>query len=162
MAEVQTIERHRTLASTDIKKMLIAALIGAAAGLVTWLIGYLIAEFVINPVFCATPDSAAICEIRGTTSFNIALMLASFGGLLAMVRTRIFRPLLVAVAAAVTLWGLMGLIGQEAWYVQLVFTVLISALAYALFTWISQLKSFVIALIISIVVLVGLRLLYKL
>ena len=162
MADVQTIERHQSAAPTDIKKMLVAALIGAVVGAIAWGGGLLISRFIIEPVFCATPDSASICEVRDITSFNIALVLASFVGLLAMVRARVYRPLLISIAAAVSAWGMVAWLASEPWFIRLLAAVSIAALAYAFYAWVAQLKSFIAALIITLIVAVGLRFLWNL
>lgn len=162
MADVQTIERHQSAAPTDIKKMLVTALIGAIVGAIAWGGGFLMSRFIIEPVFCATPDSASICAVRDVTAFNIAVVLASFVGLLAMVRVRVYRPLLISIAAAVTIWGLVAWLAGEPWYIRLLAAAGISALAYAFYGWVAQLRSFIVALIITSVVVIGLRFLVSL
>lgn len=157
MANVQTIERHQSAAPTDLKKVLFTALIGAIVGAVAWGGGFLISRFIIEPVFCATPDSAAICQIRDTTSFNVALVVATFAGLLIMIRARVYRPLLIAIAAAISVWGLVSFVAQDIWVVRLLSIVLITSLAYAFYGLVAQLRSFIAAMIIAVLVVVGLR-----
>lgn len=159
MPKVQTIERNYTAAPTSMQKMLIAVLIGAVIGLISWGGGVLIAKFIIEPIFCATPDSVAVCEARDLTAFNIALVMASFAGLLAMVRARIYRPLLISIATIISLWGAPSLVAGDPVATQMLWIVLMAALAYAFFSWVGQLKSFMIALIITVVAVIGLRLL---
>lgn len=159
MADVQNIERHHAAAPADIRKMLLTALIGMVVGAIAWGGGVLISRFIIEPVFCATPDSASICQTRDLTTFNIALVLGSFVGLLVMVRSRVYRPLLISIAATVTLWSVLSLVSNETWILRLLWVLGLSALAYALYGWISQLRSFAAALIITVIVVVGIRLL---
>lgn len=156
MTEVKTIERQQAI--TDYRGLATAALIGVVAGALTWAIGWLIAQFIVEPIFCGAADTSAICDGRETTAYNISLVLVSFGALLALVWARVFRPLLVVLASALVAWGMIGFFDGSSWWLAPVWISLLSGLSYGLFAWIANLRSFGLAMGITVVVVVGLRL----
>lgn len=154
MADEYTTEPQPKIADIQPLTMAYVALSGLILGFIAWGLTALISNYVIDPLFCRT-DSAnfSVCAQGGSLASNVALIFASGFGLLALVRLGIFRPLLVALASAITLWGLGTWVGGMEWYVALLWSGVLFALAYATYTWLSQIRSFVIALIAIIVVI---------
>lgn len=132
--------------------------IGAVNGLLTWLLTYFLSHYVINNIACRLGTSFVACSATDVVSAGIALVIATVVTLVFLVRQRVYRPLLVALAAAVALWGVGGswLVGASWWTV--IFTVLISALVYAAVAWLARIRSFAIALVVVVIAVVVFRL----
>lgn len=116
--------------------------IGAAIGLLFWLMTLYITRFT---------DS-------DTIPGDVATILAATIATVVMVRFRMIRPLLISLAAAVSLWGLAvwtkGLNGFEA----VAWSVGLYALAYTLYAWLVRYIKLVPVLVAIIAVVIITRL----
>lgn len=132
--------------------------IGATNGFVLWILTYLLSHYVINNIACRLGTSFVSCSATDAVSAGIALVVAAVVTLALLVRERIYRPLLVVLAASFVLWGIGGTwLGGASWST-FFFTLLVSALVYTTFAWLARVRSFVIALIVTIIAVIVLRL----
>lgn len=74
-----------------------------------------------------------------------------------LARLRVYRPLLVVLAATIALWGMHGIVASTAWYWVVAIFAVLFGLSYALFAWIARIRNFVMALVVTIVVVVVVR-----
>lgn len=90
-----------------------------------------------------------------STSGNIATILVAILSIGIMIRFRLAHPLIISVATGVTLWGLMQWMSGLSVVEMMVWSGLIYALAYTLFSWIMRysrvLPSIAIIMIVIIV-----------
>lgn len=89
---------------------------------------------------------------------DIATIIVATVGIIVMLNLRMARPLLVAVASAVSLWGLSKLTDGLGWFEVLVWSVLVYGLAYFLFSWLTRYKKITPVLIAIIIIVVIVRL----
>src|SRR5664279_314639 len=80
-------------------------LIGVGVGLGTWLLQLVVSKYVLSPILCHE-SGLPICSSVDSYANIVAVLFATTGGLVALVRQRAFRPLLVTLAALASLWGL--------------------------------------------------------
>lgn len=132
---------------------------GAIVGFFGWLLTLGIHNWVLEPIFCRSSDTASICTNSGLTAWIIAYVIVSIVGLFMLIRANVFRPLLVVLAALVTLWAVGLWFMPLAWWVGLLWGAGLFAAAYALYTWLASLEKFVIASLLTLVVVVLMRLL---
>lgn len=132
------------------------AIIGAVAGIVTAGAYYLLEKFVFQAVMCRA-DTAATCGDAPTYAMVVAIVLGGLAGLIALVQARVYRPLLVVLAVAASLWGFQSIMGGFAWYWVLLICALLFAATYMLFTWMARIRPFPVAAIVSIVLVVLIR-----
>ncbi len=132
--------------------------IGAATGLMYWVLTILLNRFVIEPIACREAAAAA-CVAAPAIAGNISTVVVAALAIVAMVRFDVARPIIVAVAAAALLWGLSSWTSGLWWLETLGWSVVLYAIAYALFGWIAREANLVLALIVTVIVVVGLRLL---
>jgi hypothetical protein len=98
------------------------------------------------------------CSDAPKYAMIVSMVIGSLGGLIALVQIRIYRPLLAVLAVAVSLWGFNVLLaGIDTWLGIALLSLLFGA-AYLLFVWIARIRSFILAVITSIVVMVIIRL----
>lgn len=132
------------------------ALLGVAAGVVMWTLTAIIRSVIFIPLFCGDPSNS-MCVGAADNAGNIATVLTAIIALLGLVRLGTYRPLLVVIAAAISLWGLGGIVSDLLWFEALAWSILLYAIVYVLFSWIVRLRSFVPAIILTIVAIILIR-----
>ncbi len=134
-------------------------IIGAVVGLAAMALFVLLDKYIFTPTLCS--DNVRIvgrCADKLAFSNIVAMILAAFGALIALVQTRVFRPLLVVLVATTGLWSVLPLSVTLPWWGGVLMTAIIFGLGYLLFAWIVQIRNFVTALIISVVLVIIVRL----
>lgn len=149
----------RIFSTIDLSKktLLSVGLVGLGVGILTWLVSLLLQVAIIEPVFCRSADSFQACANGGTVSIVLATIIANILGLIALVRLGVYRPLLVVLAAIVTLFGIHSWAGSMSWYEATAWYALVYAVAYVLYAWIARLVSFAATLVILVLVVVIFR-----
>ncbi len=152
----QTVETSKNEApkfvDIDRQSLITAALIGLGVGILTWLISWFFQHVIFNSLICHS--SAATCADNGNIAFNMAAVLMAIAGVVALVRSGIYRPVLVALGAIVSLWSLQDLLQGFVWFEALAWTAVLYALAYALFAWVLKIYNITIAVVLLIVLVV--------
>lgn len=134
---------------------------GLVVGAAIWGLSWLLDRYAVAPLACGGATLVASCN-SAIIAGHIASILGMIGGVLALVRFGVFRPLLIGLAALVSLWGAMTwLIGVQ-WYVALPTVAVLYALAYTVFAWLSRIRNFIVTLIAIALVIVTCRLLVSL
>lgn len=158
MAEAYVTDTDTDLAVVRPRTIISAAIIGLVTGLIVWGLSQLIIRLIIEPVFCTTNSpSFSVCTQGGALGGNIAMVIAAAGSLFALVRVHTFRPLLVVLMSVIALWGIGSWVGAFHWYEAIFWSALLFALCYAAFAWLTQIRSFVIAVIVCLVVVIAAR-----
>lgn len=149
--------------STFARDFLQVAILGLVAGLLVKLLSVGLVRYFVEPVFCRGGDFAGICSSADQVALGAANVIVGIVTVVVMVRMNVFRPLLVAVAAIASLWGLTrymsGIVIAANFAEQTLWFMVLYALVYLLFFWALRLRNFVIALILTILLVVVLRLL---
>jgi len=137
-------------------------LIGAALGVVQWGLAALIRQFIVDPLFCGTQFNANMCSNALGLSGDIATVLVAVIGLFVLIRLSVPRPIVVALATAITAWGVsawttgMGVSEVISW------TAVIYGLGYLAFAWMSRYYSTTIMLVMVVVVIAAARIITRL
>ena len=131
-------------------------LIGAGVGLVSTGIYLLLNQFIFGAALCRPGVEG--CSNAPLYSTIITAVIAAIMGVVALARAGTYRPLLVALAAPVALWALYAMLGSAFWLWALLIGAALFALAYGLFAWIARVRSFIIAIILLIVLVIVVRL----
>lgn len=141
----------------DIAKVLS---LGIVAGALIVLLGEVLQRYVVNPLFCQNATGGDICGPTGLTGFFVSTILVSILSVVALARFGIFRPLLIAVGAAIALWGIKADI-QAAGVLEYSFwTALLFGLTYLLLYWLLRANNFIVSLTLVTVAVVTLRLVF--
>lgn len=155
------IERVEPVVPMFRSEMIMVALAGLGVGFVVTALTHLLDRYIFGAVLCQG-DNATECANATNYAMIVAMVVAGIGGLIALVQARIYRPLLVVLASAVSLWGLHDITANMPWYWALLLTMVMFALAYALFTWMARIRMFLVSLIVIVVLVVLARLAYTL
>lgn len=133
------------------------ALIGAVSGLLFWLLTMLIQKYIINPMYCSSAASSLTCLNSLSISGNIAMIAIAVIGIVAMVMLRMVQPLIIAVAATATLWGLAQWTDGLSIVEIIIWSILVYTLAHILFSWIARYDRLLPVLIVISVVILAAR-----
>ncbi len=157
------ITKEIPLYTTESQPSLVPSLLaGAFVGLFGWLLSLALNSWVLVPVFCRSADTTSACSNAPLTAWIIAYILVSIVGLFMLIRANVFRPLLVVAAALLTLWAVGLWFVSSAWWVGLIWSGGLFAVAYALYAWLASAKRFAYALIAIVVLVILFRLLMAL
>lgn len=141
------------------REALTILLLGAVAGVATLAVYFMLDKYVFAPGLCGGVDmDPARCDSKDYFSGTLAMIIGGLAGLFALVQQRVYRPLLVVLLVMVGLWNVTLLFGGMAWWMSTLLVAGIFAVAYLAFAWLVQLRNFYLALGISALVVVLMRL----
>ncbi|MFZ2544995.1 MAG: hypothetical protein WAW80_03385 [Candidatus Saccharimonadales bacterium] len=157
MSETETSEssnRWGQVIELRTQQLIQIVLTGAIAGVIMWLLAILVRQIFFVPLFCGDPTNT-LCVNAPATAGDIATILTAVIALLGLVRVSAYRPLIIVVAAAISLWGLSTLVAGFPWFEALAWSILLYAFTYALYAWIARIRSFtyVIGVILVVIIL---------
>ena len=160
MAENST-EQPNTLIPMSVQQVIRILLIGAGVGVVTWGLTLLLDMYVVKAIVCQDAASTQCASSFEYASISASILAAGLG-LLGLIRLQIFRALLVVLAATISLWGIELMMRPWGWQVALPTSLLLFMVAYSLFAWLARLRSFILAVVIMLVLVVAVRLVINL
>ena len=131
-------------------------LVGAALGVITLVLAWVIGAFIIDPLLCRTGTLAA-CGQSEVLAGNIAAVMSAVIGFGILIRLRARRALWVAVAVLATFWGVTTLIADLKWAEMAAWMAGLYAGGYLLFASILRVRSVFVAAIITIIAVLVLR-----
>ncbi len=132
------------------------ALIGLMTGAVMWLIYSGLNSYLLTPILCK--NNSSYCVAAPNISLVTAILLAHFAGLIVLVRLLVVRPLLVVLATIMTLLGFHQWLTGESWWLATLLTGVLVALSYVFYAWVNRLKLFPVALILTALAVLAIRL----
>ena len=132
--------------------------IGLAVGFLTY-VSYLgMQQFVLDPIFCQA-DNSRYCAATPAVSIVLSIIVFHFIGLVALVRASIIRPLLVVLASILTLYGFHLWFAGQSWWIGALYLGLLTGFSYLYYSWINRMSVFPVALGLTLISLVAIRLL---
>lgn len=149
----EEISRVTPVVPTYGREVLGVLVVGAIVGLIVTVSYFLLEKYIFGAVLCR-PGADATCAQAPSYAMVVAMVVGGIFGLLGLVQGRVYRPLLVVIAAIATMWGFNSIVGDLSWYWAGLATVLFFAFTYLLYSWVVRIRSFVLASIITIVLAV--------
>lgn len=131
--------------------------VGALTGLVAFILTWLLSVYIVEPLTCRQLTDAAACVNSTSLAGNIAAILAATLATVALVRLRTAWPIIIAVGSAALLWDLASITTGLWWLEILGWSVLLYALCYGLFAWISRHSQLLWVVIISLLIVLIIR-----
>lgn len=131
--------------------------IGAGLGVLFWVLTALLSRYVIEPITCQQIVDVAACVDATSRAGMIAAILTGFVAVLVMVRMRIAQPIILAVGTAAILWDLAAWTTGLLWIEAIAWSILLYALCYGLFGWITRVPRLIIAIIIGLIICLSIR-----
>lgn len=136
--------------------LLRAMVTGAGVGFVSTGVYLLLNKFIFGAALCrAGVEGCANAPLYATI---VTVVIAMICGVVALAKAGVYRPLLVAIAVPLALWGIFALFNGVAWYWALIVGTLLFALAYSLFSWLARVRSFIISIVLLVLIVLLVRL----
>lgn len=136
--------------------MIRALIIGAAVGLVSTSLFYVLNKYIFGAALCRPGVEG--CSTAPLYSTILAVVVGVIAGVVALAKFAVYRPLPVALAAGIAMWGVFGFMPNAVWYWGLIVGLIFSGLIYVAFAWLARIRSFVLSLIVLAVATVIIRL----
>jgi hypothetical protein len=133
------------------------ALIGVILGVIYYYLTLVLNHYVISPVACRSVLNASACLNSDGMSGDMATILVAAIGIVIMLCFHMTRPLIVAVASGVALWGLARWTDGLSWVEIIAWSALLYGLAYSLFSWLARYVKIVPVLIAMTVIVITMR-----
>lgn len=132
-------------------------LCGGGVGIFVSVLYLLLNSFVFGAVLCR-PQHAADCAQAPQYAMIVAAVIGAIAGLVSLARVRVYRPLFVVLFATVSMWAANLIVSHYSWYWMIVILAVLYAVSYLLFMWLARIRSFILAGVVGVVVLVIVRL----
>lgn len=136
--------------------------IGLSMGLLWWVLTAILRQFVVEPLACRDLSTATACVNSIGVSGSIAAVLVAAIGTFLLVRYVQPRPIIISVATAALLWSLGAMMDGMAWYLSLLWALFFYAACYVLFSLVARITWLWVSLVVTLVIVVGIRLLLAL
>jgi hypothetical protein len=131
-------------------------IVGLIVGLLTWSLAQLLDMYLFKGMICQGSVSMR-CDASLTYASALAVVLGGVVGSLTLAKLQVYRSLLVTIASTITLWGLPIITSDWSWQAALLATVGLFAVSYSMYAWIARIRSFPMAAIVTIVLVVVAR-----
>lgn len=145
-----------SLITMNFRELLRIIIWGAVVGAFTAAVYVLLNKFVFGVVLCR-PQSTGSCSQAPAYAATVALIMSVIVGVIVLARARIYRPLLIVLAAVVSLWGLQNDAGSAPWHMVVLAAAVIFGLAYGLYAWLARIRNFILAVVVTVVIVVLIR-----
>ena len=160
MADTDTTDsdaRISPLIPMTTRELVSTTIAGAVAGASIAVLYLLMHHFVFQAVLCRAQAMSG-CSEAPSYAMTVAMIIGAIVGVGILSKLRIYRPLLIVVAVAISLWGMSAIVAGFQWYWLLLSFAVLFGLAYALFAWVARIRSFILALVVTTVLIVVMRL----
>lgn len=138
-----------------------AFIIGLIVGGMVYLSARALDMYALQPLFCQDADKT-YCGLTPSVSFVLSSLVFHFVGLVALVRANVLRPLLVVLASFISLYGFHVWIDGITWWLAALYAAILMAFGYVYFTWINRMSRFPVALALTVISIVVIRIIVSL
>jgi hypothetical protein len=156
MESAAEVSRPSIYIDMSLRQIIGVIIIGITAGILSWGLAAVIDQYVLHGILCQTMTTPQ-CQAVPSYSRSAAMLISGLAAVFALVQLQVFRPLLVAIGAVASLWGLGAVIGQLPMAVVVGIYAGAFMLAYLTFTWLARLRSFWMSFILMVVLVAAVR-----
>jgi hypothetical protein len=150
------------IVETSIRLIAGIIFLGAIIGALVMGLQVLLKDFFVEPVLCQSIDAFSMCANGGSIAMNAATVIIAVIGTIGLVRMSVYRPLLITMAAAASLWGANSWLGGMTWYEMLAWLIVLYAVAYGVYAWVLRIYNFPVAFALVIALVIGSRVILQL
>lgn len=137
------------------------ALLGVGLGVIYWLLAAFLQYVVLSPQLCG-PIEANTCTSVSTLAGSISAIIVAVAGLFATIRIHAFRPLIVVVAVAITLWGLYDWTVGLFWLEGIFWCALLYGFGYLLYSLVTKFVRLTWVLVAAVLLVLVARVIFSL
>jgi len=131
--------------------------IGAATGVIFWLLTLLIGRYIVDPLVCGQVVDAARCSESLSISGGIAMILAAVVSVIVMVHASVARPIVIAIASTAVLWSFALWTEGLFWLEALAWSIALYIATFALFGWITRYARLWVTILLSVLIVLIIR-----
>lgn len=131
--------------------------IGLSLGLIWWVLTSLLKHYVVDPLACRDLATASACVNSFGVAGNIATIIVGILGIVVLIRLVQPRPIVIALATAVVLWGLGTYMTGLSWWETLLWALFFYGASYGLFWLVARLNNTIVSLIVAAGIVVVIR-----
>lgn len=142
-------ESQPTIIDQDKRITFKIALTGVVLGLVGYIITYTLERFILASLVCHGESS---CTTANSYAGNIASVLIGIIGVVALVRSGVYRPIIIAIGAAISLWGVSSWLFNAGVVVSLIGAAGLYGIAYLTYGWLVRIRNVALMLIVCALV----------
>lgn len=139
------------------RQFLGTVVVGLVTGLLAWGLALVLEQYVLKGMFCHALMTEQCAAVPGY-SRGLAAVLTGVASVFALVKLQVFRPLLVALGAIISLWGIGATLVLMPIGIAAALYAGAFAVAYTAFMWLARLRSFWVAAILMTLLVVAVRL----
>lgn len=138
-------ESQPSIIEQDARVTLRIALTGLILGIVAAVLTYTLERFVIANLVCG---GEATCRGAASYAGGVATVFAGIVGVIALVRAGVYRPIIITVGTAISLWGVSIWLFGAGVLMSLLLTAFLYAVAYVTYGWLVRIRKAPIMLIV--------------
>ncbi len=159
MAKTKPVEKQLGLPLMSWRDVGRLVLGGVLVGLITLALYAVLDKYILTPGLCSEVGTVTgRCENKLYFANAFAMVLGAFAGLFIMVQQRVFRPLLVVILATAGLWNIIMVTTDLSWWLHALIIAVLFGITYVAFAWLVQLRNFLVALILAVILVIAMRL----
>ncbi len=148
--------RMSPVVAMSVRELITTIVAGLAVGIIVAGVSYLMNKYVFGVVLCR-PQSPDECQQAPGYAMIVAMVVGAITGLVSLARLRVYRPLLIVLAATIALWSVRTLTIGLRWYIGTAIIAGFFAFTYGLFAWVSRIRSFILAIIVATALVIAMR-----
>lgn len=157
MSEAEEQAKPIPFIAVTVRQVLGTAIVGAATGLTSWGLAVVFSEYILKGIFCQATITEQ-CAMAAGQGRGAGMILATIIAVFVLVKLQVFRPLLIGVGVMASTWGIASVLMALPVHLAAMLFAGLYAVAYLGFMWIARLRSFGMALVLMIVMVVVVRL----
>lgn len=142
--------------TTTVSDVVKTLAVGAIVGVISTGLYYVLNRYIFGAALCRSGVEG--CENAPVYATLIATVVGIMVGIVALAKAGTYRPLPVAIAVGIAMSGLFVLMNGGVWYWNLLVGAGLFGLAYAVFSWLARVRSFILSIILLVVTTVVVRL----
>jgi sugar phosphate permease len=155
------VEKSRATRALPKREVLRFIVVGFLSGAAVWLVRLGLENWLMQPLFCRTPDTASVCTSSGLTSFIISLVIVGIISSAILASQRVFRAVVISAASFVSLGALWPMLDGRGVLMATAITALFSVGLYLFFSLIAAIKRHALAIILTAALVVAFWLLAR-
>lgn len=157
MSDVYEEDKRLLFTPIDANKTIAIIVLGAVIGLLVWGLTLVLDRYVLSATLC---QGGEVLKCANTAMYaeGAATVIGAIAGLFFLMKLQVFRPLLVVLAVAISLWGIVGFAQLLPWYGVGLSVILLYSVAYGLFSWLARIRLFGLVLVLVVVLVMAIRL----
>ncbi|MCL2451705.1 hypothetical protein FWD20_02415 [Candidatus Saccharibacteria bacterium] len=155
------VEKPRATRMLPKREAIRLVVVGALSGAAVWLMSLALQAWVMQPLFCRTPDTASICANAGVTSFVISLGVAGIVAATILVSKRVFRAIIITAATFTSLGALWPLLDGRSAALAAVIMAVFAVGLNLFFSLVLAIKRYTLAMLLATALVVAFWLLAR-